>query len=157
MGWNKSSKIKHILPENKWASFTSEKLRSFGPGFYGVTILTEDRRIAAIKTTVKSTLSAFDNSDRLLMATGTVPNAKVIFNALSDNVIRFVWNVSEVQVAPSATDLGYIPVISGTGLKLAIQGAERDSEIPGFDIYMVGGNLDETETEPRIKNLGAKI
>lgn len=153
-GWSNKPKVPPNIPKNKWVNFSSTDLGSFAPGLYGVTLLTDERRIGGITTPVRGHLTAFDHEGKLLLTTFTAPGAKTIFNAFNDNVIRLVWTIYELQAVNTAIDFGYIPVLEGKGLKTVIKGAKEDSVIPGFEVYVVGGSLVAPETEPRIKSLG---
>lgn len=139
--------------KNKWYSFTSDEIGSFAPGYYGCTILTGNRNIGSIRATFTGVMSAFLDSGELAMNAAVVPEAIVMFQALEDKVIRLVFKVENLQAAPSATALGYIPIIEGIGLKKKLKGMVEDSVIPGFDLYMVGGEYHQANTEPTIKSV----
>lgn len=139
--------------KNKWYSFTSDEIGSFAPGYYGCTILTGNRSIGSIRATYTGVMSAFLDSGELVMNAAVVPEAIVMFHALDGKVIRLIFKVEELQAAPSATALGYIPIIEGVGLNKKLKGMVEDSVIPGFDLYMVGGDYHEANTEPAIKTV----
>ena len=138
---------------NKWYSFTSDEIGSFAPGYYGCTILTGNRAIGSIRATYTGVMSAFLDSGELVMNAAVVPEAIVMFKALNDKVIRLIFKVENLQAAPSAIALGYTPIIEGTGLNKKLKGAIKDSVVPGFDLYMVGGEYHQANTEPTIKTV----
>ena len=154
MGWTDKPKPPPKVPKNKWVSFVSQDIGSFAPGIYGVTLLTDERRIGGFSTPIYGNLTAFNHEGKLVLTTYAVPNGKIVFNTLTDNVIRLVWTIHEMQAAYTAIDFGYVPVLEGKGLKTVLKGAKEDSVIPGFEIYVVGGSIVAAETEPRIKSLG---